>query len=174
MKLTAAKRTQPEPDPDAAFESAAPERAAINYGPLNRRLGYVLRRAQIAVFRDFFAEFEAFDIRPGQYSILTVIESNPGLKQSMVSEALGIKRANLVAMIDELERRGLVRRDAAPNDRRSNALVLTEAGERLIAKLHAIADRHDRRFAEILGADALGRLFESLRKLARTDETREP
>ncbi len=130
MRLTAAKPIESEPDPTEAFESGTPERAAIDYGPLNRRLGYVLRRAQIAVFRDFFAEFEAFDIRPGQYSILTVIESNPGLKQSAVSEALGIKRANFVAMIDELERRGLVRRDAAPNDRRSHALVLTPGGRR--------------------------------------------
>ena len=174
MRPTAAKPIESEPDPTEAFESGTPERAAIDYGPLNRRLGYVLRRAQIAVFRDFFAEFEAFDIRPGQYSILTVIESNPGLKQSAVSEALGIKRANFVAMIDELERRGLVRRDAAPNDRRSHALVLTPAGEGLVRKLHATADRHDQRFAEVLGADALRCLFEGLRKLARTDETREP
>ena len=97
----------------AAEEEATPaEPGSIDYGPLDSRLGYALRRAQNALFRDFFTAFESFDIRPGQYSILTIIECNPGLKQSEVSEALGIKRTNFVAMIDELERRELVRRDA--------------------------------------------------------------
>jgi DNA-binding MarR family transcriptional regulator len=169
MRSTATQ--QPESDADARKTKADPtQNAAVDYGSLNRRLGYVLRRAQIAVFRDFFAEFEAFGIRPGQYSILTVIESNPGLKQTVVSEALGIKRANFVAMINELEGRGLVRRDATPNDRRSNALVLTEAGERLITELHAAADRHERRFHTLLGPDALHGLFDGLGKLARMDD----
>src|SRR6267142_2756435 len=51
----------------------------FNYGPLENQLGYLLRRAQIAVFRDFFAVFNEFDIRPAEYSVLTVIECNPGL-----------------------------------------------------------------------------------------------
>ncbi len=149
---------------------AGTEGAAIDYGPLERRLGYALRRAQIAVFRDFFESFEAFDIRPGQYSILTVIERNPGLKQSEVSEALGIKRANFVAMIDELEARKLVRRAPTPNDRRSYALVLTEKGKRLMGELHAVAERHERRIVDALGAETHRRLFAPLNALARIAE----
>ena len=68
------------------------------------------------MFRDFFAVFAPFDIKPAQYSILTIIERNPGLKQAQVCDALGIKRTNFVAMIDELERRGLVRRAESPGD----------------------------------------------------------
>ena len=146
------------------------EGAAIDYGPLERRLGYALRRAQIAVFRDFFESFGAFDIRPGQYSILTVIECNPGLKQSEVSQALGVKRANFVAMIDELEARKLVRRAPTPNDRRSYALVLTEKGKRLMGELHAVAERHERRIADALGAETHRRLFAPLNALARIAE----
>src|SRR5271166_2659165 len=138
----------------------------VDYGPLDRRLGYVLRRAQIAVFRDFFSAFEAYDNRPAQYSILTVIECNPGLKQSEVSEALGIQRTNFVAMIDELQRRGLVRRGPAPNDRRSYALVLTEKGRRLMSELHEVAERHEQRIADTLGADARERMFAELKTLA--------
>jgi DNA-binding MarR family transcriptional regulator len=151
-----------------AFENRASpaERAAIEYGPLDRRLGYLLRRAQIAVFRDFFAAFAAYDIRPGQYSILTVIESNPGLKQGEVGEALGIKRANFVAMIDELERRKLVRRDPTPNDRRSYALMLTAKGARLIAELHAVSERHERRLIDAIGPEAYHALSAPLKTLA--------
>ena len=169
MAWTATKRARGADIAEA--ESPTADATVIDYGALNRRLGYMLRRAQIAVFRDFFTEFEPFDIRPGQYSILTIIESNPGLKQTEVSEALGIKRANFVAMIDELEGRGLVRRDAAPNDRRSNALVLTDAGRRLIGQLHEAADRHEGRIAALMGSDAVASLFDRLGKLARMDDS---
>ncbi|HTR15194.1 MAG TPA: MarR family transcriptional regulator [Roseiarcus sp.] len=146
----------------------------IDYGPLDRRLGYVLRRAQIAVFRDFLAAFESQEIRPAQYSILTVIERNPGLKQGEVSEALGIKRANFVAMIDELEKRKLVRRDPARGDRRSYALVLTRSAKRLMKELHSVGEQHEKRIADSLGQEAYRSLFPLLRKLAEigSDENR--
>ena len=162
---------QPESDTNARpREGGSARGGTIDPGPLNGRLGYVIRRAQIAVFRDFFAEFEAFGIRPAQYSILSIIEGNPGLKQSVVSEALGIKRANFVCMIDELETRGLVRRDPAPNDRRSNALVLTDSGLRLMVELHDAADRHEQRLRRLIGPDASRVLFDALGKLARMGE----
>jgi DNA-binding MarR family transcriptional regulator len=143
-----------------------PDHSRVDYGPLDHRLGYLLRRAQIAVFRDFFAAFEARDIRPGQYSILTVIERNPGLKQSEVSAALGIKRANFVTMIDVLEKRDLVRRDAAPGDRRSYALILTDKGQRLMGELHALADSHERKFVEAIGLETYQGLAAPLKTIA--------
>jgi len=155
-----------------AFDGGASpaERAAIEYGPLDRRLGYLLRRAQIAVFRDFFAAFAVHDIRPGQYSILTVIESNPGLKQGEVGEALGIKRANFVAMIDELERRRLVRRAPSPGDRRSYALMLTAKGARLTAELHAVSERHEQRLIDAIGLETYRALGAPLKTLAQLGE----
>ena len=88
-------------------------RPDIDLGPLPELIGYVLRRAQLVVFQDFFAAFAPFDIRPAQFSVLTVIERNPGLTQSQVAEALGIKRTNFVGMLDELEKRGLAERRQA-------------------------------------------------------------
>src|SRR5690606_10861510 len=84
--------------------------AEIELGPLPDLAGYVLRRAQLAVFQDFWRNFAAFDIRPAQHAVLIVIERNPGLRQSQISSALNIKRANLVALLDSLESRGLAKR----------------------------------------------------------------
>ena len=150
---------------------AEPEaRAAIDYGPLERRLGYFLRRAQIAVFRDFFASFATFDIRPAQYSVLTVVERNPGLKQTEVGDALAIKRANLVPMIDELEARGLMLRDRAPKDKRGYALRLTAAGGELIRELHAVAERHELNIAAAVGSGTYSRLLGELKRLAEMED----
>jgi DNA-binding MarR family transcriptional regulator len=152
-------QTRPKPPPETPA-------GGLDFGPLTSRLGYALRRAQIAVFKDFFAAFARFEIKPAQYSILTVIEHNPGLKQTQVCDALGIKRTNFVAMIDELESRGLVRRDEAPGDRRSHALVLTETGETLMPQLHATSAAHERRLIASLGAAQHSKILHALIALA--------
>jgi DNA-binding MarR family transcriptional regulator len=135
---------------------------AVNLGHLPRLTGYLLRRAQLAVFQDFLRSYAELDIRPGQYAVLTVIEQNPGLKQSQVSVALDIKRANLVALLDSLESRGLAKRVPVASDRRSYALFLTEAGTRLMEKLREINDAHERRVTARIGPGGQAQLLKLL------------
>ena len=139
----------------------------LRQGHLDRRLGYRLRRAQLAVFQDFFASFAGFDVTPAQYAVLTLVEANPGSSQAQVADALGIKPANFVGLIRGLAARGLVRRDPVPGDRRSVALTLTEAGAGLLSSLHAAADAHEGRIADHLGADVYAALLDPLARLAR-------
>jgi DNA-binding MarR family transcriptional regulator len=101
--------------------------------------------------------------------VLTVIEHNPGLSQTQVCDALGIQKANFVAVLDHLVGCGWVTRKPAPNDRRSYALVLTSAGKLLMNKLHRIAEQHEQRLIERLGAANYGLAFSSLRELASMD-----
>ena len=84
------------------------------------------------MFEDFNRRFAALKLSPAQYSALVVIAANPGRKQSEIAGALGIQRPNFVAMMDELERRGLAERLRTPVDRRSRALALTAAGAALV------------------------------------------
>jgi DNA-binding MarR family transcriptional regulator len=125
--------------------------AEIDLGPLPDLAGYVLRRAQLAVFQDFWRNFAEFDIRPAQYAVLIVIERNPGLRQSQISSALNIKRANLVALLDSLESRGLAKRVPVVSDRRSYALHLTEPGTALMQKLAEVSAAHEARVGGIIG-----------------------
>ena len=142
------------------------DRSAIDFGPLGRRLGYVMRRAQLAIFEDFIATCAAEKIRPGQYAALTIIDCNPGLSQRQVAAVLGIKTPNFVAMVDELEARGLVRRAVLPEDRRRHALLLTAAGRRLVAALHARAEAHEQRLIERVGRQTHQRMFGWLAAIA--------
>ena len=148
--------------------AAAPDKtqaATIDMSPLPDRLGYVLRHAQIAVFNDFMRTCGEFDIRPAQYAVLILIENNPGLKQIDISTALGIKRANLVPLLDHLEQRGLARREAVPSDRRSHALRLTPKGKAFLADLHARAALHEKQVNAVLGDKGRRQLLPLLRKL---------
>src|SRR3954451_7281685 len=69
-------------------------------GDLSEALGYLLRRAQLASFKSFKEVFKGTNITPAQFSVLVIIDRSPGLRQNQVSDALGIKRANFVALID--------------------------------------------------------------------------
>ena len=139
--------------------------ATVDVGPLATTLGYVLRRAQLAVFDDVIANFAGLELRPAQYSVLVLLGHTPGLKQSDVAAALGIQRANFVVLFDGLERRGLARRSAAPNDRRSYALYLTDAGEKLLARASALEAQLQERMDAKLGPGGRERLLELLGRL---------
>jgi DNA-binding MarR family transcriptional regulator len=132
---------------------------AIDLGPLPRLSGFVLRLAQLAVFADFIDACRRFDIRPGQYSVLTVIEHNRGINQTELSRALAIKRANLVGMINELEARGLAQRRRAEGDQRTFGMFLTERGTALMKDLHATVREHERRVTKKLGRSGRDQLF---------------
>ena len=70
-------------------------------------------------------EFATAEIRISHYSVLVIVNANPGLAQSEVADVVGIEPARLVRVLDELERRGLIQRMRSTSDRRSHALFLT-------------------------------------------------
>jgi DNA-binding MarR family transcriptional regulator len=149
---------------------AAGNGSTTDLGTLPETIGYVLRRAQLAVFQDVTRAFAAFDMRPAQYSVLTIIGRNPGLTQTQVAEALGIQRANFVALLDGLEARGLARREPVASDRRSYALHLTPEGRDLLARLQQLEADHERRLVERIGPENRALLLDLLRRLAPNDD----
>jgi DNA-binding MarR family transcriptional regulator len=155
MATAKAARKTRENGQAAIAESAA----KIDLGDLPLLSGYMLRRAQFATFSDFLKFFGDLNIRPVQYAVLTVIDTNPGLKQAQISEALGIKRANLVALLDALEARGLARREPVATDRRSYALRLTDKGSALVRDMRERAQAHEARLAAIIGEDGRRQLL---------------
>ena len=142
------------------------KKPTVDLGPLPELIGYVLRRAQLVVFQDFFAAFAPFDIRPAQFSVLTVIERNPGLTQSQVAEALGIKRTNFVGMLDALEARGLTERRQAARDKRSYALYLTTEGSALVRRLKPVLKAHESRVVGKVGEEGRAALITLLQQIA--------
>lgn len=121
---------------------------ALDFGMLPGLVGYQLRMAQIALFRDFSTGLGEFDVSPGLFGVLVIIEANPDLKQAELAQATHLDRSTVVSVIDNLERRGLVERRPALNDRRSNALRLTEQGIALLRKLKRQVNHHEKRLVQ--------------------------
>ena len=146
-----------------AARHAKRPRAELAHGILPELLGYRLRLAQQAVFRDFAASVG--EVSPGRAGIVLLIEANPGVTQGRLAEAVRLDRSTMVGVIDSLEERGLVERRRG-SDRRTNGLWLTRAGRALLARaLRAIA-RHEQRIAARLSATERRQLLVLLGKIS--------
>ena len=115
--------------------------------------GYAVRRFQLWIFQDFIKTLAAVNIRPTQYSVMTVIGANPGLSQMAVAKRLGIERARLVHLLDSLEERDFVSRIPSATDRRSHALHLTAHGKTALAQFKRLAAEHERHVADKIGKE---------------------
>lgn len=141
---------------------------AGEFGPLDHYVGYALRRAQLTVFQDFIDALAEVDLRPAHFSVLTVIDANPGLLQSEACAALGIQKTNFVPLLDALQRRGLLRRVA--RNGRANGLHLTDAGRKLLVRARRLHDRHERRVSALLSPLERKRLLAALNRIAAHDD----
>jgi DNA-binding MarR family transcriptional regulator len=168
MASRPARALRRAPAPEEGGEPAASE-SSLDLSALTQITGYPLRRAQMAVFEDFNRRFAALGLSPAQYSALVTIGDNPGRKQSEIAGALGIQRPNFVAMMDELERRGLAERLRSDLDRRSHALLLTPAGSALVARARAVQAEQEDAIAQTLGPEGRKTLVSLLHRLAKIE-----
>lgn len=140
----------------------------IELGELSELLGYSLKRAQLRVFDDFLRCVSSLHLTPAQFSVLLLLDNNPGRNQTEIANTLGIQRPNFVAMLDVLEGRGLCQRTRSQNDRRSHVLLLTDSGREILAKAKKIvADKHEARLSELLGSGDRAALLRMLAMIAR-------
>jgi DNA-binding MarR family transcriptional regulator len=139
--------------------------AALDHGLLPGLLGYQLRLAQQAVFRDFERAAEGLGVSPGRFGMLVLIEANPGVSQSRLAQEIGLDRSTLVAILDALEDANLLERRAG-EDRRTNGLWLTRRGRGVIEKMKDRVAAHEARIAARLTAAERRQLLDLLRRLS--------
>jgi DNA-binding MarR family transcriptional regulator len=123
----------------------------VSLGDLPSQLGFLVRRVQLWVFREFTRKLARFEVTPPQYSVLTVVGANPGINQLAVASALTIERAGLGRLIERLEARNLLRRLPSTVDRRSYVLHLTPEGRKALGRMAASVYDIEKRLAEKLG-----------------------
>jgi DNA-binding MarR family transcriptional regulator len=136
---------------------------SLKPGLLAGLLGYRLRVAQQAVFRDFARSIP--EASPGRVGILLLIDANPGVTQSRLAQAVGIDRSTMVGVLHALQARELIERRRG-EDRRTNGLWLTKGGRTLVTGLKQRIRVHERRVATRLDASERTQLLELLEKLA--------
>ncbi len=115
---------------------------------LGRLVGYRLRRASAVFASDFAITLEGTGIRQIPMGILAVVADNPGINQGTVGRLLGIKRANMVPLINELIEAGLIVRETDPSDRRAFTLAMSPAGSAMLADCVRRIEAHEVRLLD--------------------------
>ena len=164
----AATAVKPSRSNGKELAEAGAESGALQLGELAELLGYSLKRAQLKVFEDFLRCVAPLQLTPAQFSVLLLLDRNPGRNQTEIANTLGILRPNFVSMLDALESRDLCARMRSTNDRRSHILVLTDKGRAVLARAKKlVATKHEARLNELLGPANRIALLEMLSKIAK-------
>ncbi len=124
---------------------------SLSYGELGDSIAFHLRLAQEASFNAFARRVGQTDLRPGRYAILTLIGENPGISQTVLSQASGRDKSSLTPALDDLETRQLIRRERVATDRRSYALYLTSLGKAALSAMDQQAQLHNETLDRIVG-----------------------
>jgi DNA-binding MarR family transcriptional regulator len=121
------------------------ETGEVSLAKLQDLVGYHLRRAAGAFVSDYNRALEGTGMRQLLFAILCIIEANPGIGQGLVGKALGIQRANMVSLVNELVDRGMAARNVSRSDRRAFELYITEAGASTLSECAERIARHEAR-----------------------------
>ncbi|HEU5419846.1 MAG TPA: MarR family winged helix-turn-helix transcriptional regulator [Streptosporangiaceae bacterium] len=135
------------------------------------RLGYLLKHAQLALAELNAAALAPSGISGRQLAVLIAVDSSAPLSQAEAAGRLGVDRTTMVALIDELEDIGLVRRQRDPADRRKNVVVLTGDGRQTLAAAKEASDAAERQFLSPLPPAQAAALRAALRAVAFPDQS---
>lgn len=116
----------------------------LDLSKLQNTLGFLLRTLQVNSFRAFHTEFGRRGLTPARHAILTVIESNPGVRQVQLASIFGLHEPNMAKLVKEFEVSGLVHRTRSKNDGRAVSLALSDKGNAFMARIEQKALEVDR------------------------------
>lgn len=142
--------SRPDPAKTPPFEGIAYLLAALGYASSRR-------------FHDVLAPL---DLEPRHFAVLRAIGFSEGQPQQAIAQRLQIPPSRMVAIVDELEDRGLLERRPDPHDRRIRTLHVTAAGRKLLREAFDVAVEHDRLVAAPLDERERAQLRELLKRIA--------
>jgi len=109
-------------------------RKRIDSSFLRTLVGYNARRAALKIMGVFIERMARLELRPVEFSVLSLIGHNPGITSREICRELSLLAPNPVRLLGRLDQRDLVRREAHPDDGRAVGLRLSEAGQALLAE----------------------------------------
>jgi DNA-binding MarR family transcriptional regulator len=134
--------------------------------PPFRSVAFMLSSLGYAVSRRFHDVLRPLELEPGEFALLRAVAANEGEAQNTLAERLSISPSWMVAIVDELEKRGLLERRPHARDRRVRNLHLTAVGKKLLRQAERQAERFDREVAEALSEEERRQLLDLLDRVA--------
>lgn len=128
-------------------------------------LAFLLSQVGIHAARQFSERIAEVELTPPLFRVLNLIDAAEGRSQQAIGEAVEVPASRMVALVDDLEQRGLVERRPHPTDRRVRALYLTPKGRKTLARGREIAEAHEEALTRGMAAADRKRLVALLQKI---------
>lgn len=125
---------------DLLHTLAAPGLAEDTPEQVRHSTGFLITRVHLRMHREFLAALEPLGIEPHHFGMLAALRATGPISQAEAARHFGVSGARVVALVDELEERGLVERRRAPQDRRTQLLHLRPAAQRVMERAVPLAD----------------------------------
>jgi DNA-binding MarR family transcriptional regulator len=106
---------------------------------IEESLGFIISRTNQKLSNYLTRKFKSYDITPEQWGLLNRLWEKDGISQKELSEISIKDQTTVTRILDKLERKGLIKRQTSPDDRRSFLIFLTDTGRSLESKLVPIA-----------------------------------
>jgi DNA-binding MarR family transcriptional regulator len=134
-------------------------------GPQDQ-VAFLLAQVGAQAAQRYAARLEPLRFTPPETGILYLLSRSPGISQQELAGRLGMHASRLVAIIDALEKRGIVRREPNPADRRVYSLELTGDGRQTLAAIGRVARAHNEAVCAALDASERAQLASLLGRIA--------
>jgi len=138
---------------------------ALDYGILNEFVGMHLRIAYERAYADFVERLGEDALRPGYFTILTLIVKNPGISQTQIGRAAGRDKSSVTKALRWMEEAGLISRVRPDTDRRTHLSQATRKGVELQARMEIKAREHLSALNDTIGAGYRDELIATLRRV---------
>lgn len=112
---------------------------SIDYSYLPELVGHLLGLAHVAITQLCTEVMEPLRLTPKQFVAMEFISKNPCISQKNIAENIGTAPAVMVGILDDLSKRGLLKRKRSPHDRREYYVQLTPKGLSLLAEIRRMA-----------------------------------
>jgi DNA-binding MarR family transcriptional regulator len=155
-------------------DDGEPATRGLEWGLFGERIGPVVRLLRNELTTRIVAAHAPFGLHSGALSAMALIDANNGCSQSDLARELALDKSVLVAIIDDLETRGLARRSRSAADRRRYNLVLTDPGRETMAAMFAAANAVERPIRDALAPDEIASLIHLLKRAYAALLTRTP
>ncbi|HUZ15938.1 MAG TPA: MarR family transcriptional regulator [Gaiellaceae bacterium] len=137
-----------------------------NSTPPFRSVAFMLSSLGYAVSRKFHELLGPLSLEPGEFALLRAVAASEGESQTTLADHLHISPSWMVAVVDELEGRGLLERRPHARDRRVRTLHLTPKGTKLLQQAERQAQQFDEEVTRMLGERELLHLLDVLDRIA--------
>jgi len=149
-----------------------PKPAAAPTAELRACTGFLLARVGISMKLAAMEQSEAAGCSPSAYAVLAVLAEGAAETQATIADTLDLDRSQLVGILDELEKDGLIERRRDQADRRRHMVTITHAGQKLLVKMRAMVKNLEDSFLGSLNGKERVLLQEFLQRIAASNDHR--